>query len=118
MIEDPRRLVLWMARRTLGIALAFFLFYLVAPRFWEIPPLTVGTILAIFAVVLLGVCLGVVISYFWPLPARTGLSRAIRTVIFSVPAFGFGIALQITLEGAEAERAYWLIFALATLMGS
>lgn len=118
MIDDPRTLVLWTLRRTLGISLGFFVFYLVAPMVWAVPPLTTVDVVSILGVVFLGVLLGIVISYFWPLPARTGLARAIRTAIFSIPAFGFGMAIHVTLAGAEATRAYWLVFAAATLLGS
>lgn len=118
MIDDPRTLALWTIRRTLGISIGFFLFYLAAPMLWAVPPLAAIDVVSIIGVVFLGVLLGIVISYFWPLPARTGLSRAIRTAIFSIPAFGFGMAIHVTLAGAEATRAYWLIFAAATLLGS
>lgn len=118
MVEDTRTLVLWAIRRTLGVSVAFLLFYLAAPTLWDVPPLTAPGVLSILGVVLVGVLLGVVISYFWPLPAKTGLARAIRTAIFSIPAFGFGMAVHITVGGPSPPRAYWLIFAVATLLGS
>lgn len=118
MLEEPRTLALWTIRRVLGISVAFFVFYLLAPSLWDIPPLATVDVIAIFVVVVLGVLLGIVISYFWPLPARTGLSRAIRTAIFSIPAFGFGMAIHVTVAGPDAQRAYWLVFAVATLLGS
>lgn len=118
MIENPRTLALWTVRRILGVSVAFFVFYLAAPSFWAIPPLTAVDVVSILLVVTLGVALGIAVSYFWPLPARTGLARAIRTAIFSFPAFGFGMAIHITLAGPQAERAYWLVFATGTLLGS
>lgn len=116
---DAERPALWTIRRTLGISLALFAFYIVAPLLWsDVPPLSMHDVLAILGVVFLGVLLGIVISHFWPLPTERGLPRAIRTAIFSVPALGFGLAIHVWVGGAEAARAYWIMFAIAALLGS
>lgn len=116
--SDARSLLVWIARRTLGISLALFLFYLVVPSFWEIPPLSTRDVLAILAVVFLGVLLGVGFSRVWPLPPETGLPRVFRTIVLTTPALGIGMAIHVTIEGAEGSRAYWVIFALAAWLGS
>lgn len=115
---DGRKLVLWTVRRTLGISLGLFAFYLLAPTLWDVPPLSTRDVLAIVGVVFLGVLLGIGISYFWPLPTKSGVPRAIRTAIFAIPALGIGMAIHVSLEGAEASRAYWIMFAVAALLGS
>lgn len=118
MDEDARTLALWTIRRTLGVAVAFFLFYLAAPLLWEVPTLTAPDVLAILVVVQIGVLLGLAMGYVWPLQAKTGLARAIRTAILSIPAFGFGLAVHITVGGPSPSRAYWFIFAASVLLGS
>lgn len=118
MDEDARTLVLWTIRRTLGVAVAFLLFYLATPLLWDLPPLSAPDVLAILVVVHVGVLLGLAMGYVWPLQAKTGLARAIRTVIFSIPAFGFGMAVHITVGGPTPSRAYWFVFAASVLLGS
>lgn len=116
--EETRGLLVWIIRRTLGIALALFAFYLLVPSFWEIPPLRLRDVLAILTVVFLGVLLGVAFGRVWPLPPETGLPRVFRTVVLTIPALGIGMALHVTIEGAEGVRAYWVMFALAAWLGS
>lgn len=119
-MADPDRteLPLWIARRTLGISLVLYVFYLVVPSFWAVPPLTGEATLAIMTVVFLGVLLGVAFSRVWPVPAEKGLPRVLRTVVLSFPALGIGMSLQVTIEGAEPSRAYFVMFALAAWLGS
>lgn len=113
-----RELPVLVIRRTLGVALALDVFYLVAALVWDLPPLTAGDVLDILAVVFLGVLLGVGFSYLAPVPERKGLPRVIRTLLLTVPAIGIGIAVQVVLGGPAAERAYFIMFALAAWLGS
>lgn len=116
--EGWRELGIRMIRRTLGISLALYVFYLIAPVFWNIPPLSTRDVLAILAVVFLGVVLGVSFSTAWPLPERTGLPRVFRTIVLTIPALGIGIAIHVTIEGAQGSRAYYIMFALAAWLAS
>lgn len=116
--SDRTELLLWIARRTLGISLVLYVFYLIAPSVWPVPPLTGQDTVAIMAVVFLGVLLGVAFSTVWPVPAEKGLPRVLRTAVLSLPALGIGMAVQVTIEGAESSRAYFVMFALAAWLGS
>ena len=106
-------------RTVLGVSLFFFLFYIVVGYFiWKLPFPTPGDLLEIFLVTGAGVGLGVLFSRFWPLPPEMGMERVVRTLLLVIPALGLGIALQTFLQGAQAQRALYFIFALAAWMGS
>lgn len=115
---DSQELLVWAIRRSLGISLALFAFYLVTPFVWDIPPLATLDVLAILAVTFAGVWLGIGFSTVWPLPAERGLPRAFRTVVLTIPALGIGLAIHVTIEGAEGSRAFYVMFALAAWLGS
>ncbi len=118
-IHVPPTLALKALRTVLGVSLFFFLFYIVIGHYlWELPFPTPGDLLEIFLVAGAGVGLGVLFSRFWPLPPELGMERVVRTLLLVIPALGIGIALQTLLQGAQAQRALYLIFALAAWVGS
>lgn len=114
----PRKLALLSARRAFGIAFVLDVFYIGASVAWDMPAPSLPVLVAILVVVSLGVCLGVAFSHVWPLPYRTGWPRVIRTILLTVPAIGFGLAVHLTVGGPDAGRAYWIIFALGAWLGS
>lgn len=114
----PKQLLVLSARRALGISLFLYAFYIVAFIVWDMPPLTVRDVLAILGVVYMGVWLGIGFSTVWPHPNEPGFQRILRTALLTVPAMGFGIAIYIFLEGAEGQRAYYIMFALGAWLGS
>ncbi|WP_254543690.1 hypothetical protein [Halomarina pelagica] len=115
----PRRtLALLVVRRTLGVSAFVSLFYVAAYYLWDQPFPTPLDLAVIFLLVLAGTLLGVAFSRAWPLPAERGLPRVIRTVLLAVPALGIGIALQVLLAGAVADRAYYVVFGLSAWLGS
>lgn len=114
----PKQLLLLSVRRALGISLFLYAFYIAAYLVWDMPPLTGRDVLAILGVVYLGVWLGIGFSTVWPYPNERGFQRVLRTVLLTVPAMGFGIAIYIFLEGAEGQRAYYIMFALGAWLGS
>lgn len=116
--SKPNPLALLVVRRTLGISAFLYAFYVVAHYAWELAFPTPGDLLAILVVVLAGVCLGVAFGKVWPLPPDVGRERIVRTVMLTIPALGIGIAIQVFLEGAQSDRAYYVIFALAAWLGS
>lgn len=117
-LPSRRALLVQSTRRALAVALGLQLFYVVAPSIWPVPPLTVGSILAIVVVSFLGVWLGVLFSYVAPRPAEKGIPRVIRTALLTVPAMGIGIAIQLVIAGPQGGRAYHVMFALAAWLGS
>lgn len=119
-MQSPGRaeLALLSVRRALGISLFLYAFYIVAFFVWDMPPLTGRDVLVILGVVFLGVWLGIGFSTVWPLPNERGFQRVLRTVLLTIPALGFGIAIYIFLEGAEGQRAYYIMFALGAWLGS
>lgn len=117
-LPSRRELLVQSTRRALAVALGLQLFYVVAPSLWPVPPLTVGSVLAIVVVSFLGVWLGVVFSYVAPRPAEKGIPRVIRTALLTVPAMGIGIAIQLIVAGPQGGRAYHVMFALAAWLGS
>ncbi|MFW5911587.1 MAG: hypothetical protein ACOCSD_04095 [Halolamina sp.] len=117
-LPSRRALLVKSTRRALGVALGLQLFYLIAPSLWPVPPLTVGSVVAIVVVSFLGVWLGVVFSYVAPRPVEKGLPRVIRTALLTVPAMGIGIAIQLVVAGPQGSRAYHVMFALAAWLGS
>lgn len=105
-------------RKALGISLFLDLFYLIGYYFADWPFPSPVVIFQILIVVGLGVALGVVFSKIWPLPARAGLERVIRTFLIVTPALGLGVGLQILIQGNQATQAIYLIFAIAAWLGS
>ncbi len=105
-------------RKVLGITLFLELFYLCGHYFagWPFP--TPLVILQILITVGLGVALGVIYARVWPLPARPGFERIIRTFLLVIPALGIGFGLQALLQGMEATQAIYLLFALSAWLGS
>lgn len=116
--SDNRELLVWAIRRSLGISVALFAFYLVVPFLWNVPPLSTRDVLAILAVCFVGVWLGIGFSTVWPVPREQGLPRVFRTVVLTIPALGIGMAVHVTIEGAEGARAFYVMFALAAWLGS
>lgn len=115
---DNRELTLLAVRRAVGISAGLSVFYLAGYYVYDWPFPAPGDVLAIFAVVSLGVALGVGFSFASPLPRETGLPRIIRTGLIVIPALGIGIALQLLIEGPRGDRAYYAMFALAAWLGS
>jgi len=105
-------------KKVLGISLYLQIFYLVGYYFsgWPFPEPFI--IIQIVIVVALGVALGAIFSKIWPLAPRPGFERVVRTFLIVIPALGLGVGLQILLQGAQAELAIYLIFALSAWLGS
>lgn len=114
----PPDLIRRALRTTLGLSLLFFLFYIGAHYVWDLAFPTPGDLLEIFFVAAGGVVLGIGFSRFWPLPPEPGFERIVRTLLLVIPSLGIGMAVQILLQGGRAERALYLIFALAAWLGS
>lgn len=117
-VPEPRRFVLLVTRRILGIAAALYLFYVAAHYVWQLPFPTPLELVFILFVVVVGVALGIAFSRVWPLPEAKGFPRVIRTILLTIPALGFGIAIQVFFAGPRANRAYYVMFALAAWLGS
>lgn len=83
---------------------------------WPFP--TPKVIMQILVVVGTGIAIGVIFSRIWPLPEKKGFERIARTFLIVVPALGLGIGFQVLLQGQYATQALYLIFALATWLGS
>ncbi len=111
-------LPLRIARTVLGVSLFFFVFYIVGSYLFGFPFPDPVDLLQILMVSLGGVLLGVSFSRVWPLPPRPGFERIVRVFFLLVPALGVGLALHVWLQGAQAERALYLVFALAAWLGS
>ncbi len=114
----PPNLKLKALQSTLGVSLFFFVFYIAAHYVWDLPFPTPVDLFKILIVAAAGVTLGVAFSRFWPLPPTPGFERIVRTLLLVIPALGVGIGLQLIVEGAEASRAFYLIFASAAWIGS
>jgi len=105
-------------KNVLGMLLFLELFYLIGYYIlsWPFPaPIVVIQLLIVIA---LGMALGTIFSYFWPLTSAKGFERVIRTLLLTIPALGLGIGLQVLLQGNQATQAIYLIFALAAWLGS
>ncbi|GAE92389.1 hypothetical protein JCM21714_1383 [Gracilibacillus boraciitolerans JCM 21714] len=106
-------------QKVIGITLFLEIFYIIGHYVmaWPFPtPIVMGQL---FVVSGLGVALGVFFSKIWPLPPlEKGFERIIRTFLLVIPALGFGMGLQILLQGAFATQAIYLIFACAAWLGS
>ncbi|MDX8047551.1 hypothetical protein SH601_16415 [Gracilibacillus sp. S3-1-1] len=112
----------WMNRKTLqkviGITLFLEIFYLIGHYLLDWPFPTPLVFLQLFVVSGLGVALGVIFSRIWPLPLEKGFERIFRTFLIVIPSFGFGMGLQVILQGIHATQAIYLIFAFAAWIGS
>ncbi len=123
MTEKPEVFVvpnLWLKtlRTGVGVALFFFLFYIVGHYLWQFPFPEPMDLFQILIVSLGGVLLGVAFSRVWPLPPRPGFERIVRVFLLMIPALGIGLALHVWLQGPRPERALYLVFALAAWLGS
>ncbi len=114
----PPDLGLRLARRVMGLMAFFFSFYLGGHYLLGFSFPTPGVLLQIGTSILLGSLLGLVFSRFWPLPPKAGLERVIRTVLLVIPAVGFGLGLQIALQGPNPTQALYLVFALSAWLSS
>lgn len=114
----PANLGLHLARRILGLMAFFFVFYLVGHYLWGLSFPTPGTLLQIATAILLGSMLGLVFSRIWPLPPKAGLERIIRTLLLVIPSLGFGLALQLILQGPSPSQALYLIFTASAWLSS
>ncbi len=117
-IYIPPTLKLKALRAALGVSLLFFVFYIAAHYIWDLPFPTPVDLLKIMITAIAGVGLGVGFSRLWPLPPQPGFERVIRTLLLVIPALGIGIGVQFLLEGFQAQRAFYLIFAFAAWIGS
>lgn len=114
----PQNLGLLLARRVLGLMAFFSLFSLGGHYLWGLDFPTPGVLLQISTAILLGSLLGLLFSRVWPLPAKVGLERVIRTLLLSIPALGFGLALQVLLQGPNPTQALYLIFTVSAWLSS
>ncbi|ENH95837.1 hypothetical protein J416_14031 [Gracilibacillus halophilus YIM-C55.5] len=105
-------------QKIVGITLFLEIFYVIGHYLMEWPFPTPVVLLQLFVTSGLGVMLGVCFSRLWPLPHEKGFERILRTFFIVIPSLGFGMALQVTLQGAEATQAIYLIFACAAWLGS
>ncbi len=105
-------------KKALGLTLILQLFYLIGHYIvaWPFPDWKV--LLQIALVVFLGTALGVVFAKLWPIPAKKGFERVYRTLLIVIPALGIGAVLQFLLQGALATQALYIVFALASWLGS
>lgn len=105
-------------KKVVGITLFIEIFYLIGHYMsgWPFP--TPKVIMQILVVVGTGIAIGVIFSRIWPLPEKKGFERIARTFLIVVPALGLGIGFQVLLQGQYATQALYLIFALATWLGS
>ncbi|MGN8648005.1 hypothetical protein ACTNEO_18220 [Gracilibacillus sp. HCP3S3_G5_1] len=112
----------WLNLRTfqkvIGITLFFEIFYLTGHYLMKWPFPTPIVLLQFFVVSGFGVGLGVFFSRIWPLPLEKGFERVFRTFLIVIPALGFGMGLQVILQGAHATQAIYLLFAFAAWIGS
>lgn len=114
----PPNLGLHLARRILGLMAFFFCFYLAGHYLLGLSFPTPGVLLQIGTAILLGSLLGLTFSRVWPLPAKVGLERVIRTVLLLIPAIGFGLGLQVALQGPNPTQAIYLVFAASAWLTS
>ncbi len=117
-VSTPPDLTLRALRIGLGVSLVFFVFYIGAHYLWGLSFPTPLDLLQIGGMAFGGVFLGLAFSRVWPLPARPGFERIVRLILLMIPALGLGIALHVLLQGAQAERALYLVFAVAAWLGS
>lgn len=113
-----RHLDRYVVRRTLGIALFLEIFYLTGHYWFQWPFPGPLAIIQIVTVTALGTALGVTFARIWPLSMRKGWERVIRTLLLVIPSLGLGMGLQLLLQGNHASQALYLIFALASWLGS
>lgn len=105
-------------RKTLGLALFLQLFYVIGSYLGGWPFPHPGTFLQLLIVSGLGISLGAIFSKVWPLPPNKGIERVARTLLLTIPALGLGIGLQVLLQGSSPTQALYLIFSLASWLGS
>lgn len=105
-------------KKALGISLFLQLFYLIGHYMADWPFPTPSIFFQVAVVVGLGVALGVGFAKVWPMAPKPGFERIMRTLLLVIPALGLGIGLQLLLQGNQATQAIYLIFALATWLGS
>lgn len=105
-------------QKVIGITLFLEIFYLIGHYLMNWPFPTPITLVQLFVVSGMGVALGVFFSRIWPLPLEKGFERIFRTFLIAIPSLGFGMGLQVILQGAHATQAIYLIFALAAWLGS
>ncbi len=111
-------LALLLLRRMLGFSLAFFLFYTVGSYLLGWPFPTPADLLQIALTVAVGLVIGTLFGYFWPLPEKVGFERIVRTLLVVIPALGIGLFLQAFLQGAQGRMALYLICALTAWLSS
>lgn len=105
-------------RKVLGITLFLELFYMAGYYFYSWPFPSPFVILQLVTIVGLGFALGAVFSLVWPIPLLKGFERVMRTLLISIPALGFGIGLQLLMQGNDPTQALYIIFAFAAWFGS
>jgi len=105
-------------RKVLGITLFLEIFYLMGYYFSDWPFPKPFVILQLVTIVALGISLGAIFSLVWPIPLQKGFERVMRTLLISIPALGFGIGLQLLMQGNEPTQALYIIFAFAAWLGS
>lgn len=105
-------------RKALGLTFILQLFYLIGHYLFSWPFPDWIALLQIAVVVFLGTALGVVFARLWPIPAKKGFERIWRTLLIVIPALGIGVVLQILMQGAVATQAIYILFALASWLGS
>ena len=104
--------------KVLGITFFLEIFYLAGYYIYNWPFPNPFIILQLVTVVGLGIALGAIFSLVWPIPSHKGFERVMRTLLISIPALGFGIGLQLLMQGNEPTQALYIIFAFAAWLGS
>ncbi|RKQ37275.1 hypothetical protein [Oceanobacillus halophilus] len=105
-------------QKVIGITLFLEVFYLVGHYVMGWPFPTPIILIQLFVITGVGVALGVFFSRIWPLPPHKGFERIFRTFLIVIPALGFGMGLQVLLQGPHATQAIYLLFALTAWLGS
>ncbi len=105
-------------KRALGLTLILQLFYVIGHYVADWPFPNWMVLLQLAVIVFIGTALGVVFARLWPLPPKKGFERIWRTLLIVIPALGLGVLLQFILQGGVATQALYIVFALASWLGS
>ena len=99
----------------LGLNLVLFAIYMITPL---LSPgsagLTPRGMLESFLLTGFGLTLGLLYARYWPLPERPGFASIIRSLLLTIPALGFSLALGLLFQPQVSA----LTVALAAFLGA